>query len=375
MNDSPPLDMPSVPRGLALCLALFGGYLLLLIGSYAVAGNAGLQAVHAVLFGWIVFLSQRLARFQPDGPTAGVGIAALVLLLLVVSSMGRRIGSTNGTAGRWSWRSTAAVTMGMLLLFAGSVAIIGAAHQVIWLTSETRSRTVERRPPQWPEPAGPLGFITHARLAALQSQSRNNLKQIGMAIHNYHDNYFSFPAGASIDNAGHSLHGWVFSLGGYASFWPPTDWRQEPWDGPTNQKYAKGALFEFVNPQLGWHGQFDEHGNAYMHYAANVHGFPNNRGLKMTEITDGTSNTLAMGEVAENFQPWASPWNRRDPADGINAVPWGFGGPPSQRGALFLFFDGDVRLISRDVDRRLLKSLGLPTDGAPTEEWESRLWP
>lgn len=170
----------------------------------------------------------------------------------------------------------------------------------------------------------------------------------------------------------HSMAG-SFQLSHYSGFYTKTDWKQEPWDGPTNGKYARGALPEFVNPQLGWHGQFDEHGYAYMHYAANVHGFPNNRGLKMADITDGTSNTLALGEVAENFQPWASPWNRRDPADGINEVPWGFGGPPSQNGAFFAFFDGQVRMIGRDIDRSVLRSLGLPNDDGPRGDWESQL--
>lgn len=373
MNSTSQPDVESVPRWLALGLGLFGGYLLLDIAAYTSAGTAGLQAVHAVLFGWLSFLSQRLETFQPDWPTAIVGVNALVLLLITVHLVGRKVARTWTEAGYWTWRSSLATTMSVLLLFAGGVSLVGATHQAIWLTSDARTRTNAPASPKWPKRTGPLDFITQARMAALQTQSRNNLKQMGLAIHNYHELYNSFPAGAYTDDRGQSLHGWIYPLGGFVGFYTEMDWRTEPWDGPENQQYSKGALLDFINPQLGWHGQFDEHGYAYMHYAANVHGFPNNRGLKISEITDGTSNTLAIGEVAENFQPWASPWNRRDPADGINAVPWGFGGPPSQQGALFAFFDGQVRLISRDVDRRLLTSLGLPTDGFPQDEWESKL--
>src|SRR5262249_54366421 len=136
------------------------------------------------------------------------------------------------------------------------------------------------------------------------------------------------------------------------------DWYIKKWDDPEVADTGKGAILDFVHPELGWHGQFDERGFALMHYAGNVHVFPNNRGLKMSEITDGTSNTLGIGEVAENFQPWASPWNRRDPADGINDVPWGFGGPPWQHGAQFAMMDGSVRFISRNIDRKVLKALG-----------------
>lgn len=39
--------------------------------------------------------------------------------------------------------------------------------------------------------------------------------------------------------------------------------------------------------------------------------------------------------------------------------------------AMFAFFDGPVRLISRDVDQSLLRSLGLPNDGGPTGNTEA----
>ncbi len=38
---------------------------------------------------------------------------------------------------------------------------------------------------------------------------------------------------------------------------------------------------------------------------------------------------------------------------------------------MFAFFDGPVRLISRDVDQSLLRSLGLPNDGGPTGNTEA----
>ncbi len=137
-------------------------------------------------------------------------------------------------------------------------------------------------------------------------------------------------------------------------------WKKESWDGPTNIELVRGAIPDLVNPILGWEGQFDERGLALMHYAGNVRVFPVNRSLRISDIRDGTSNTLFVGEVAERFQPWASPWNVRDPADGINRVPWGFGGPPGQSGAQFLLCDGTVRLISRQVDPAVLKALSTP---------------
>lgn len=364
---------PPIPRWMYVVGGVIGAYLLSLIASAIIAADRGMAIVNAIFFGWLSFLLDRLGRAQPDWPSMLMGLAAFLMLMVLVHTIGHRAAMGFGDAGRWTSRSTRAVTLCVFVLFAGSVAMVGAAHQAIWLSREATSESTLGGSSTWPAAPGPLDLVQQARLAALRTQSRNNLKQIMLAMHNVHDNIGAFPAGVISDDRGHTIHGWVFGLSGFASFYVPTDWKKEPWNGPTNQKYAKGALWEFVNPQLGWHGQFDEHGDAYMHYAANVHGFPNNRGLKMSEITDGTSNTLAIGEVAENFQPWASPWNRRDPADGINDVPYGFGGPPSQNGAIFAFFDGQVRMISRNVDRDLLKSLGLPNDGQPDKEWESRL--
>lgn len=372
MNDSkpsPPLPEDVLLTLLATPLAVFAIFLMLVVG-------ACIPATNALLFGWFYFLDRSLASFQADVPTLCVGITAFGLLFVFVHRMSRRwrpvasLDSSQRSAG-WSWRSTTAVCLGITLLFGASIAIIGSLHQLVWLGTGRPSASNQQV--NWGEPTGPFAFITQVRRAALKTQSRNNIKQMMLALLNYHDADRMFPPGAIVLPDGRGYRGWIPALGAYGSFLDP--YRGEnalPWDDPKVARFGKGALQEFVHPQLGWHDQFDERDFAFSHYAGNVHIFPNNHGMRIDKVTDGTSNTLAIGEVAENFQAWASPWNRRDPTDGINDVPWGFGGPTWQEGAQFGLVDGSVRLISRNIDRKILKALGTPSGG---EEIPADLFP
>ena len=88
----------------------------------------------------------------------------------------------------------------------------------------------------------------------------------------------------------------------------------------------------------------------------------------LKDFTNGTANTLFIGEVSANFQPWGKPSNCRDPVRGINKSPHGFGGPPGSGGALFAMADGSVRFFSDRVSPAVLKALATPDGGEPIDE-------
>ena len=116
--------------------------------------------------------------------------------------------------------------------------------------------------------------------------------------------------------------------------------------------------------------------------------YPWVRTVKMAQVTDGTSNTLILGE--KRLQPskyetgawyddrgWAGGWDpdivrstiyplKRDAEDSdrwvTGVLPFSFGGAHSG-GMNGLFADGSVRIINYDIDREHFNRLGHRSDG------------
>lgn len=138
-----------------------------------------------------------------------------------------------------------------------------------------------------------------------------------------------------------------------------------PWNHPRNASCFKRIYWLFINPELRPAALKDSDGFGLNHYAANSHVIGFHPPMKIQDIKDGAANTLVIGEVNAQFQPWGHPINWRDPTIGINRHPSGFGGAPGSGGAHFMMGDGSVRFLNERIHPAVLRALSTP-NGAET---------
>ncbi len=241
-----------------------------------------------------------------------------------------------------------------LLAITAALAFIGMAQQASKLLRSPRSLSVVR--------PGYNAFNT----------SRNNLKQIGLAAHNYESRFKVFPGAGTFSDVGEGRHSWMTLLLPYidqAELYRRID-LASPWTSPANVEHFRQPVACYADPSDRESPKPPEDGVPRAGYAGNIRLFPPDRSLAIRQITDGTSNTILAGEVAAGRRAWGDPANLRDPARGINHLTDGFGGPWSHSTQI-LMGDGAVRRVPREIDPEVLRRLGTPNGG---EEVDLLTW-
>ena len=273
-----------------------------------------------------------------------------------------------------------------------------------------------------------LPAVQKVREAAARTKCENNLKQIGLALHNYADGRGNFPAAYSNVSTFNPTWGWAAVILPYveqSGMYNQAGVETAPFGAPWSKPAPYPAGFPGVAtpnaltqtplkiyrcpsdpaPDLNpWRLNF-----ALSNYRAitgpdsNIYTFPSARGVmflnsavRFTDITDGTSNTLVVGEciydektnkvaciwpgytgVRYNFAvtpPAASTyisdvmWWLDDTTAQLNGTaPQAFGSR-HPGGAYFVFGDGSVRLFRNGVNASVFKFLAGRNDGVIVTE-------
>ena len=195
--------------------------------------------------------------------------------------------------------------------------------------------------------------------AASMNISRNHLKEIGLAMHNYHDVHNQFPA-YSKSESGRPLLSWRVHLLPYlenAELYKEFH-LDEPWDSEHNKTLIERMPQVFKSPGV----KSSKPGmTTYQTVMGEDMLFePNGGKASFRDVTDGTSNTVMALDASPEFETiWTKPGDMMpDLAKMRTALHGRF-----QSGGLVLIADGSVRKLRDDIDDAMLMNLFVRNDG------------
>ena len=207
-----------------------------------------------------------------------------------------------------------------------------------------------------------LPMVAVRSAAARQQGSLNNLKQIGLAMHNYADAHRAFPAAANVDQQGKALLSWrvhVLPYLGQAQLYQQFH-LDEPWDSEHNKPLIEHIPTTFVSadsPALAKQGKTRfvvPRGKGTMFDGDGKTEGTTPLGTTFRQIRDGESNTLLAVEAHPDAAViWTKPDDLvidfKNPLKNLKG---------NQNNAFIaVFADGSARAITVAINADTLKAL------------------
>jgi serine/threonine-protein kinase len=195
------------------------------------------------------------------------------------------------------------------------------------------------------------------------ARTMNNIKQLALAMHNYHSTFDHFPAAGSSDSYHKPLLSWRVHVLPFIE--QDALYRQfklnEPWDSPHNRPLIEKMPDVFRSP-----GSKAEAGKTNYVVPVGSGALWSNASdePKLQQVTDGTSNTIMIVVVDDAH---AVTWTKPDDLEFDPKAPKRNIGSLQGDGFHVAFADGSTRLIGANVDDMLLAALFTRDGGEPID--------
>jgi hypothetical protein len=189
------------------------------------------------------------------------------------------------------------------------------------------------------------------RSAANRAKSHNNMRQLGLAMHNYHSTYDSFPPANLGSQPGRPQLSWRVAVLPYVEedFLYRRFDQNAGWDAPQNKPFAQSMPRLFVHPEQELPTRSER-----THYQVVVGPdtlFEAGSPHRISEAIRGTSNTIMMVEATEPVI-----WSKPQDVNYSESQPLPKFGVTS-RGFNVVLADGSVIYFDKGTDEKVIRDM------------------
>jgi hypothetical protein len=232
-------------------------------------------------------------------------------------------------------------------------------------TEGETARVVAKTPADLPFASAFIAGKRKVQDAAARAQSSNNLKQIALAMHNYHDANNSMPPAAVCDKTGKPILSWRVLILPYIE--EEALYKQfkldEAWDSANNKKLIAKMPKVYALPGVPNVKADQTH---YRLFVGNGAAHDYLKGPRIADFTDGTSNTILVA-TAKDSVIWSKPDELDfDPDKDMMKLLGRFHGDA----CIVAFGDGSVRALSPKLSKMSLHGLITRSGGDVVNEDE-----